>query len=244
MANPDLISGFDINDTNTDTIPDTLIDNGYSELQVVESKHYNEMFKQLFAAANKNRNDGVWEWEDPSLNDTEYNIGSIIRYSGGIYVSLVDLNTVTPIDNGSDWYKIDLGNYVKLIGNQTIDDIKTFSSSPIVPTPTTDFQAATKKYVNDNAVSLATANSYDLGVNQTWQDVAASRSSGVTYTNTTGKPIFVVVSGNGSSSGSVVINGITIQSVTTNIFSCPPFIVPDSSTYTVTWGFLKWSELR
>jgi flagellar motor component MotA len=71
MANPDLISGFDINDTNTDTIPDTLIDNGYSELQVVESKHYNKMFKQLFAAANKNRNDGVWEWEDPATNDTE-----------------------------------------------------------------------------------------------------------------------------------------------------------------------------
>ena len=29
--------------------------------------------------------------------------------------------------------------------------IKTFNSSPIIPTPTTDFQAATKKYVDDNA---------------------------------------------------------------------------------------------
>ena len=40
---------------------------------------------------------------------------------------------------------------VKLTGNQTIDWIKTFSSSPIVPTPTTDMQVATKKYVDDNA---------------------------------------------------------------------------------------------
>ena len=38
---------------------------------------------------------------------------------------------------------------VKLTGNQTIEGIKTFVSSPIVPTPTTDFQVATKKYVDD-----------------------------------------------------------------------------------------------
>lgn len=34
---------------------------------------------------------------------------------------------------------------------QTIAGVKTFSDSPIVPTPTTDYQAATKKYVDDNA---------------------------------------------------------------------------------------------
>ena len=43
----------------------------------------------------------------------------------------------------------DLQN-VKLTGNQTIEGIKTFASSPIVPTPTTDTQASTKKYVDDN----------------------------------------------------------------------------------------------
>lgn len=36
-------------------------------------------------------------------------------------------------------------------GNETIAGVKTFSSSPIVPTPTTDMQAATKKYVDDNS---------------------------------------------------------------------------------------------
>ena len=44
------------------------------------------------------------------------------------------------------------GNFVKLHSNQLIDDVKTFTSSPIVPTPTTDFQVATKKYVDDLAV--------------------------------------------------------------------------------------------
>ena len=40
---------------------------------------------------------------------------------------------------------------VLLTGDQTIAGVKTFSSSPVVPAPTTDLQAATKKYVDDNA---------------------------------------------------------------------------------------------
>lgn len=38
---------------------------------------------------------------------------------------------------------------VKLTGNQTVGGIKTFSLSPVVPTPTTDMQASTKKYADD-----------------------------------------------------------------------------------------------
>lgn len=34
--------------------------------------------------------------------------------------------------------------------NQTVYDVKTFDQSPIVPTPTTDFQAAPKKYVDES----------------------------------------------------------------------------------------------
>ena len=38
--------------------------------------------------------------------------------------------------------------YVTLSGNQTIAGVKTFSSSPVVPTPTTDFQATTARSTN------------------------------------------------------------------------------------------------
>jgi len=38
---------------------------------------------------------------------------------------------------------------VHLTGDEIVAGIKTLSSSPIVPTPTTDMQAATKKYVDD-----------------------------------------------------------------------------------------------
>lgn len=42
---------------------------------------------------------------------------------------------------------------VTLTGAQTVAGVKTFSSSPVVPTPTTDMQASTKKYVDDNIVA-------------------------------------------------------------------------------------------
>lgn len=43
--------------------------------------------------------------------------------------------------------------YVALTGNQTIEGIKTFSDFPVTPSsaPTTDYQVANKKYVDDNA---------------------------------------------------------------------------------------------
>jgi len=41
------------------------------------------------------------------------------------------------------------GANVKLTTDQTVAGVKTFTSSPVVPTPTTDMQASTKKYVND-----------------------------------------------------------------------------------------------
>lgn len=42
---------------------------------------------------------------------------------------------------------------VSLTGNETVAGVKTFSSSPIVPTPTTDYQVSTKKYADDLAIA-------------------------------------------------------------------------------------------
>ena len=47
---------------------------------------------------------------------------------------------------------------VKLTGNQTIEDIKTFISSPIVPTPTANTQAANKAYVDSASGGAWSAN--------------------------------------------------------------------------------------
>jgi hypothetical protein len=57
--------------------------------------------------------------------------------------------------------------------------------------------SATTATAGTNTTQLATtANVYasSLGWGQTWQDVTGSRAAGTTYTNSTGKPIFVSVS--------------------------------------------------
>lgn len=58
---------------------------------------------------------------------------------------------------------------VKLTGNQTVDGIKTFNASPIVPIPTTDTQAVNKLYVDNqiaNKKSIFTG-AYGLDWNET-----------------------------------------------------------------------------
>ena len=76
----------------------------------------------------------------PSGND----VGRVYVGTGSENIPLAKKAEVTALAN----------NTVKLTGNQTIAGVKTFSSSPIVPTPTTDFQAATKKYVDNTAYSV------------------------------------------------------------------------------------------
>lgn len=59
----------------------------------------------------------------------------------------------TAVDNLSSTLtgKADDDAVVKLTGNQSVAGVKTFTSSPVVPTPTADMQVATKKYVDDNS---------------------------------------------------------------------------------------------
>lgn len=66
---------------------------------------------------------------------------------------------------------------VKITGAQNISGVKTFSQSPIVPAPTTDTQAATKKYVDDAVASGAGGNAVLLTGNQTVAGVKTFTSS-------------------------------------------------------------------
>ena len=53
---------------------------------------------------------------------------------------------------------------VKLTGDQTIEDVKTFMSSPIVPTPTAVNQAVNKQYVDNMVISPNGSNSYAVAM--------------------------------------------------------------------------------
>jgi len=82
----------------------------------------------------------------------------------------------------------------------------------------------------------------EIGVDQTWQDVTGSRASGVTYTNTTGKPISIYVDIS-NVAASLSIDGVILQSGTTT--TTISAIVPDSATYVITSSTInRWSELR
>ena len=96
----------------------------------------------------------------------------------------------------------------------------------------------------------------NIGVGQTWTNVTASRAINTTYTNSTGKPILVVISCTGNGANGLFgaeVDGTTIMfspsTASSGHWSSVSFIVPDGSTYdtnqqgaNVTLG--RWWELR
>ena len=91
--------------------------------------------------------------------------------------------------------------------------------------------AAQGKMLNDQA----------FGVGQTWQNLTSSRASGVTYTNSTGKPILVVVN---TYAGTSIVDGVTLRYIGADVEGDWSFIVPSGSTYSVTGDIRSWAELR
>lgn len=78
----------------------------------------------------------------------------------GDYTTEVSANKLTWVKNqtivelGADVPQL-MKHFVADIGDQSIDGIKTFTSSPIVPVPTTSTQAASKGYVDGVAIAGA-----------------------------------------------------------------------------------------
>lgn len=97
--------------------------------------------------------------------------------------------------------------------------------------------------------------SLSLGAGQAWQDVSGSRLSGVTYTNTTGKPIQLSISlqaaSASSNSFSLNIGGVVVASgsaAATVLSHTLNHVIPHNSQYTLTvtgsMGITTWTELR
>lgn len=118
-------------------------------------------------------------------------------------------------------------------------DSGTVSTSTEINTGTSDDTVVTP-------LGLA-GSEYGLGVNQTWQDVSASRAANTTYTNSTGKPIFVsVYRGSADNSAIITIDGIDIMTDNGDSGSggSLSFIVPNGSTYSFNRSPIIWAELR
>jgi hypothetical protein len=80
--------------------------------------------------------------------------------------------------SGSLAAKADDSTVVKLSGNQTVSGVKTFASSPIVPTPSSASEAATKDYVDTVATSGAPdADAFTKGIVQLAGDLSGTAAS-------------------------------------------------------------------
>lgn len=99
-------------------------------------------------------------------------------------------------------------------------------------------------YVTPSNAALI-AQSTDLGVGQSWQDVTSQRVYGTTYTNNTSKPIQVMINLNFGQSGTLTLNGIDFPIADGDTYSFFNFIVPVGNTYKVSYsGIITWAELR
>lgn len=108
--------------------------------------------------------------------------------------------------------------------------------------------------LTSNGTTWASSAPISLGVGQSWTNVLSSRSSGVTYTNSTGKPIMVIV-GSGSTNGgqikflTVNVGGINFYQDGTGDGQTISFVVPNGDTYSATIAgsyttLQAWIELR
>jgi hypothetical protein len=113
--------------------------------------------------------------------------------------------------------------------------------------------------VAGNATITGTITATNLfGQGQTWQNVTASRALSTTYTNSTGRPIFVSYStnpGNASNTPIITINGSISVRGTLGVATGTGAIyvsamIPSGDTYAITHlaggtiGTANWNELR
>ena len=110
-------------------------------------------------------------------------------------------------------------------------------NNTLTSTSTTQALTAAQGKVLKDALDAAS-----LGGGQSWQDVTAIRASGTTYTNTTGKPISVVISGNPSNIpetliltiGAVVVWNQNIDGENSNTNVVVSGVIPPYTYYGVT----------
>ena len=161
-------------------------------------------------------------------------------------IALTGVPTAPTATSGTNTTQIATTAFV--VANGTPSASPALTGTPTAPTATAGTnttQLATTAFAKTQSESVA------IGVNQTWQDVTASRAIGTTYTNSTGKPIEVLLTATqvGGGSLSVTINGALIYTIAPqqigekDVF---PFIVQNGMTYLVSGTMTKnqWMELR
>lgn len=181
---------------------------------------------------------GVASWN----NETEYLAGSSVQHNGNVWLCKATNTNSAPTDANANWKRTItveslttvLGGYVALTGNQTIAGVKTFSSSPIVPTPTTGTQAVNKDYVDNVAT---------LNINALYEETIPIEEDVLVIQKTNGLLKKVKLYNIYSAFMKVLGYHINISTEKTTLANNDGFVIGDSqassATKKVTWANIK-----
>lgn len=206
---------------------------------------------ESFSAIYKN---GINPWS----STLEYPAGAISVLNGKLYQAKTQNTNKKPSENKEIWHVIANKEWCEqtfLNKDEKIDaynkeqsDDK-FAPKKSLPSLATEAKAGITKLKNsvtskaeDAAVTEKALVDFvqshtppALGVEQTWQDVTSQRDTNITYTNTTDKPIMVLISGEPNMEGDlfIFVNGVKIytQELDASAETSISFIVPPKATY-------------
>lgn len=223
--------------------------------------------------ANNQTITGVKTFSNGIIGNVTGNVTGTVSGNSGTTTKLVTARTITLAGDVTGSVSFD-GSANVSITSTVADDSHNHTIAYITGLQTaldgklsTSGNAATATYATSAGSATTATNATTstnctnaIGYNQTYQDVTSSRALSTTYTNSTGKPIFVTVT-NVASSGTqgiiinAIVSGATISSAGTyyvsgNEYCNLSFIVPNGATYSVTVTsagsvtLYKWFELR
>ncbi len=219
----------------------------------------NGLFNSLNQYIKYLEQNGFAEWSA----DLEYPVGAGVRVGAVWYRAKTRNSEKPPATSQNDWElflnasALSYGNPIYIENNVIkVRDASTTQKGVVQFANATE--VANKSNISKaiNPANTATiAQSTDLGVGQTWQNVISSRNAGITYTNNTGKPIQVNIKVTGStnrfSEAELRSNGVLIAATdpgNSDYTGMITAIIPDGHNYSLTLGtgttFTLWAELR
>lgn len=224
--------------------------NGYPEME-----SFNGLLQAITQYIKYLEQNGLSEWSA----DVEYPQGAGCRVGSVWYRAKLQNTGKPPATSQNEWEVFfNAGDFlfsdplVKTNNTVSIKDASTTQKGVSRFATATEVMNKSSTQAVITAANAATvAQSTDIGVGQTWQNVTAMRESGTTYTNNTGKPIMVNIESGSLTNRetSCYVGSLRVAySRTWNEFAqsiTSSFIVPDGANYrVVSNNNFEWKELR
>lgn len=217
-------------------------------------EYFNAAFNRVDKSLAYQLQRGVGEWD----KDLEYPIGAVVSLNGVVYVAKSQNTNKNPSENKEIWHVIASEEWCEQTFLKKDDKIdaytkkesdKKFALKDDLPPLATETKEGIAKLKNSVTAKAEDATVTEkavvdfvqshtppaLGVAQSWSDVTSSRDTNITYTNTSDKPIMVMISGEPRMEGDlfIFVNGarIYMQELDASAETSISFIVPPKATY-------------